>query len=480
MLLVVWTLLVIMASAESAENNIGLVEGAEGMYAESCEEYIESDFFSDNRYNGLQPWVGKPFDGFDDGEWRVKTRKRKRRDTGSVDIETFSKMSTDEKLLALFSKLSVVENKQSQLNAVMSPFHEKLESLEKCVNVQNQKLKMLAYRSIDLEARSRRNNLVFRGLADCNYENCKDVIVNFLSGELKIDISQAHIARAHRLGSLARSRAKYTVTRRPMIVAFNDYSITEMIMQAAKNLNGTFFRIERDFPVEITEARQRLWPKFKTERENYPSSRVTIGYQAKIIRNGRVTHDEFPDWYDVLHCSRVRGFEINETTGKESRRKPFRPWQAQAQTATLSQDGSQIDIDTDTDSDSATQPPTHTVPSKEFEEKSKQQSCAAESARKVNDSRGNNDTNKNNSQLANALPQRITREAARNQKENRNESRSAHQRTSSLPDLTCGNSTARSNKNRQPSNNSQPISDSQARVSEKAMNGQPSVVNKSK
>ena len=52
MLLVVWTLLVIMASAESAENNIGLVEGAEGMYAENCEEYIESDFFSDNRYNG--------------------------------------------------------------------------------------------------------------------------------------------------------------------------------------------------------------------------------------------------------------------------------------------------------------------------------------------------------------------------------------------------------------------------------------------
>ena len=40
-----------------------------------------------------------------------------------------------------------------------------------------------------------------------------------------------------------------------MIVAFNDYSITEMIMQAAKNLKGTFFRIERDFPVEITEAR---------------------------------------------------------------------------------------------------------------------------------------------------------------------------------------------------------------------------------
>ena len=36
-------------------------------------------------------------------------KKRKRHETGSVDIEEFSKMSTDEKLLALFSKLSVME-----------------------------------------------------------------------------------------------------------------------------------------------------------------------------------------------------------------------------------------------------------------------------------------------------------------------------------------------------------------------------------
>ena len=70
----------------------------------------------------------------------MKTRKGKRQDRGSVDIEIFSKMSTYEKLLALFLKLSVVENQQSQLNAVMSPLHEKLESLEKCVNIRNPKL----------------------------------------------------------------------------------------------------------------------------------------------------------------------------------------------------------------------------------------------------------------------------------------------------------------------------------------------------
>ena len=54
MLLILWTLFVIMASVESAENNIGLVEGVEGMNAKICEVYIELDFLSDNRYNGLQ------------------------------------------------------------------------------------------------------------------------------------------------------------------------------------------------------------------------------------------------------------------------------------------------------------------------------------------------------------------------------------------------------------------------------------------
>ena len=67
----------------------------------------------------------------------------------------------------LFNKRSLVEGKQNSLNAVLSPVHEKVDVLENCVNIHSKKIKMLSYRSLDLEARShRRNNLVFRGLAD--------------------------------------------------------------------------------------------------------------------------------------------------------------------------------------------------------------------------------------------------------------------------------------------------------------------------
>ena len=42
------------------------------------------------------------------------------------------------------------------------------------------------------------------------------IIAAFLQDELKLDISVQDIAMAHRLGSLARARARYAVTRRPL------------------------------------------------------------------------------------------------------------------------------------------------------------------------------------------------------------------------------------------------------------------------
>lgn len=42
------------------------------------------------------------------------------------------------------------------------------------------------------------------------------------------------------------------------------------------------------------------------------------GYPAKVIRNGRVIQDEFPNWYEILRESRVRGFESEESSDEDS------------------------------------------------------------------------------------------------------------------------------------------------------------------
>ena len=71
------------------------------------------------------------------------------------------------------------------------------------------RIKLLEYKSIDLEARSRRNNLIFRGHPE-NVENddCVSIIRNLLDMNLNLDPNVC-IQRAHRLGAInRRNRAR--------------------------------------------------------------------------------------------------------------------------------------------------------------------------------------------------------------------------------------------------------------------------------
>ena len=149
-----WTrlfLYFIMAGASAKLDIADMLDDENETLEGSQDDKFESDFYSENRFSRFQPGVEN---SKVDNEWRTHLRKRKRHDTGTVDIETFSKMNTDEKLLALFSKLSMVEDKQNDM--VTSLVHEKVNVLENCVNIQARKIKMLSYRSLDLEARSRK------------------------------------------------------------------------------------------------------------------------------------------------------------------------------------------------------------------------------------------------------------------------------------------------------------------------------------
>ena len=435
----------IMASANVDDEAIADMLVENDPAGDTQEETFQSEFFGANRYNGYQQRVGNPHVN---NEWQTQRRKRRRRDTSSVDAELFSQMGTDEKLLVLFNKLSMVEGKQNSLNAVLSPVHEKIDVLENCVNIHSNKVKMLSYRSLDLEARSRRNNLVFRGLADIAGEDCKKVIVTFVQEELKLEsICADDIARAHRLGSLARAKARYATTRRPIIVNFKDYSLTESIMESAKLLRGTMFRVEKDFPIEISEARRHLWPTFQAERAKYPNARVVIAFPAKVVRNGRVVRDEFPDWNDMLRISRVRGFESDESSdgddvgaigyrGQSGRRSrpPFRPWQ---RSSGAELDGSTYQTaETDTGSDTSTRASTTRAQGarKKVYTKGKQRGIRRRQSLKMTERVAENLRNSKNNKGVNKLPTGAHGSKSLIQKKTANQ----NNRSSSVPDTTRG------------------------------------------
>ena len=84
-----------------------------------------------------------------------------------------------------------------------------LSEVESVVKSYDDRVRLLEYKTIDLEARSRRNNILFFGISESRSENCKNVVADFLLAHLNTRITEADINRAHRVGRFD-SRKKET------------------------------------------------------------------------------------------------------------------------------------------------------------------------------------------------------------------------------------------------------------------------------
>lgn len=225
--------------------------------------------------------------------------------------QAFAQCSLEDKMLHIFDELRFVRSEQvncsrgmNYLQQCMSGMNDKLSQVIETTNTQTEVLKTLTYKSIDMEARSRRNNLIIRGVSENYGENCAHLVFDFLKNHLDIDPRQVYIARAHRLGRKHNDRQSQC---RPIIVNFRDYHVVELIMYRVTRLRGSNFSIDHDYPREINEARSRLWSNFKDLKRQYANSntKVQIVYPAKLVCDGRIIRDELPDWGQYVNTNRL-------------------------------------------------------------------------------------------------------------------------------------------------------------------------------
>ena len=130
--------------------------------------------------------------------------------------------------------------------------------------------------------------------------------------EMGLDLDDFYVDRIHRLGSLHRAKQRNANQnpRRHIIVAFNNYSSTEIIMETAYMLKGTNFSVTRDYPKENVEARKGLMPLYREQRQ-IRGNKVSLEFPAKLVVNGKIIADAFPDWYNVLQTDRLRMLNEN-------------------------------------------------------------------------------------------------------------------------------------------------------------------------
>ena len=215
------------------------------------------------------------------------------------------KMSVNDKLDFLIHEMSTVEQLTQQVQqqqSQLSQLNDITENMQTEIVHMHHTLSQQQLRIIDLEARSRRNNLLFFNIPEPEQESdtgCEQALCDFLATQLKLNeeqLSRVVFQSVHRLGRPRRGVAPngQAWKPRPVIAGFRDFKCKQDILFSSSCLKGSPFAIREDFPAEIRTARGKLWDDFKNAKSQ--NLRARIVYPAKLIVDGRVVRDMFPEW----------------------------------------------------------------------------------------------------------------------------------------------------------------------------------------
>jgi len=162
------------------------------------------------------------------------SRKQLLEDLNALLDSKMSRLATKDDLVSISTEVAAVLEENKRLK-------EEVRLLQKSEKAIMNKL-------VDLESRSRRNNLVFRGLKCAGVNPDYREIVRKFCVEMFGCAERTWVNRAHPLGP----------DRKAIIAHLPDDTDIEFIMSKVGKLKGTGYVVDRDFPKEIRDKRSRL------------------------------------------------------------------------------------------------------------------------------------------------------------------------------------------------------------------------------
>ena len=168
-----------------------------------------------------------------------------------------------------------LEFSQNEYDDKFKNMGDKIQKLEEKINLMKEELHVIQTtkpswaietdaKLIDLEDRSRRNNLRFEGIKEHeneSWEDCENKIYDLLENKLEMDIENVVIERAHRTGKKNKNRS------RPIVAQFSFYKDKMNILKNCKKLKNTRFSIFEDFSRETAAIRKEKWQEVLANRE---------------------------------------------------------------------------------------------------------------------------------------------------------------------------------------------------------------------
>ena len=149
-------------------------------------------------------------------------------------------------------------------------------------------IRQLKSHTTDLEAYSRRENLLFFGIDEPQNESnasCEKSVRKFCRETLNIDdaaVTSMAFVRCHRLRGRPGSRVK------PIIVRFKDYKDRELIWSRKSQITNRSYNIGEDFPRSIAFKRRKLLPVFNKARNLPGFNKQMVSLKSDVLTiNGR-------------------------------------------------------------------------------------------------------------------------------------------------------------------------------------------------
>ena len=173
-------------------------------------------------------------------------------------LDNLSKEIADLKASLEFTQ-EETEGKFSTLKEKISTMEKNLFSFKKDIDIiQTTKPNWaidIENKLVDLEDRSRRNNLRINGIKEGKYETweeCEEKVNCFLEEKLDIDTSEIWIEHAHRVSEKKNGQERQTV------VQFNSYKNKLDILRNCEKLKGTNFSVFEGFSKETASIREKM------------------------------------------------------------------------------------------------------------------------------------------------------------------------------------------------------------------------------
>ena len=174
---------------------------------------------------------------------------------------------------------SAIQERDKRYGEKLNLVEERFESTDFSVGLLNDKVLNLQTENVQLkenivylQSQSMRNNLVFTGIPESESETNEEVenkIRVFLHENLKVAKELADkilFDIVHRMGS------KSTKGPRQIVARFHDFKDKDYVKKQGRNLKGTSYFINEQFPKEVSEKRKRLLPKLKEARQGGKSA----------------------------------------------------------------------------------------------------------------------------------------------------------------------------------------------------------------